>query len=403
MKQFSRLVYFEWKKIWKRKSTWITLGILIIFYLVMEGFYFYGSTYIEGEFLETNVEGTKIDVENGRRLSGRKIDDTLLQEMQEAYAQFAGETDKKYMLTEAYQKTARPYSILYNTLYYMLWESDINLLTVTEKQLYEARTASLSEKWDAYKLTDSEKEYWRKKEDQLTKPFTYQYAEGYAYLLSMSGVYRICLLVSFLIAICISAVFTEEHGRKTDQLILCSKLGRRQIYYAKVVAGSLYSLFATAILFLLAMICAFSMYGADGFSASIQTVAAFYSETFTVGQVVLIMTGILFLASILTSVFTMALSEITNSNIAAMSVVIAGIFLARLIEIPYQYRLLSQVWNFIPINLLLFDVFRDVRLVSLFGLKLTAWQFSTILYAVLIILFIAAGKRIYCRCQVKGR
>ncbi len=408
MKQYGLLVYYECKKICKRKSTWFTLGILLAFYLVMECAYLFGSTYINGEFLETHIEGTRIDLEHGRRLSGKKIDDTLLGEMQGAYAQIQDDfqdkiqdkNDRSYMLTKEYQKTVRPYTMLYNTIRYMLYNTDYNPLTVTEEQLYEGRREAVKQNWDDHRLTDAEKAYWQKKEDRLAIPFTYEYAEGWENLISMSGVYRVCLLITFLIAICMSSVFTEEHGRRMDQMILCSRLGKRQTYFAKITAGSIVCLSASAVILLCAVTVSFFMYGTDGYTAAAQQAFAEISESLTVGQIMWIMTGILLLSSVLTGIFTMVLSEIVNSNIASMAVVTASLFLARLIPIPYQYRVFSQAWNYIPINLLKLDEgFADCRLVSLFGLKLASWQSAPILYVILGLLFIIIGQKVYGRCR----
>lgn len=404
MNQFNRLLYFEWKKIWKHKSIWITLGILIAFYFILQCPYIFGNTTINDTVLETRLEGIRKDAQYGRRLSGRKINDSLLQEMQKAFNKFVVEDDSDYILDEEYQTTARPYQLLNKTLKNMLWESGINPQKISAQQFYDARSVLITENWDRYRLTSTEKAYWQEKEDRLNKPFTYQYAEGYDYLISMSGIYMVCMLSTFLSAICLVTVFTEEHGRKTDQMILCSRMGRRQIYYAKIAAGTLSALLAAGILYFIAVMIAFFTYGADGFSAQIQLSSGTVSDGFTVGQVFLMMSGILFLSVIMTGMFTMVLSEITKSGVAAMAVVIGILFGARMIPIPEGLRVLSQLWNYIPINLLKSDAgFQDVRLVSLFGLNFRSWEISIILYIFLIIILVIAGKKIYCGYQVGGR
>lgn len=406
MKQFGRILYYELKKIAKRKSTWITLGLLAAFNLSMELGYYFNSAYVDGEFLETHVEGSRIDRENGLRLSGRKIDQSFLDEMQEAYAGLEDMDSQSYLLTEEYQKNVRPYSNLYELIldFIRMSGAEIHPFTVTEEQLYRAKQEAVTKNMETYGLTDSEKSYWMSKEKETEEPLTYQYADGYGYLTSMSGVYRICLLVTFLIAICMSGVFTEEHGRRTDQLILCSKFGRAQVYFAKILAGSLFCLSAAGILLIITVISTYSMYGLDGFSAAIQLTAFQYPEPITAGQTFCIMAGILLLSSVLTGIFTMVLSEITHSSIAAMAAVIAVTFIMRLVPIPYTYRVLSQVWNYVPINLLKFDAgFWDLRLVSIFGLKFTSWQAAPILYLLFGAVLVIIGKIIYCRYQVQGR
>lgn len=406
MSQFYRLLYFEWKKIWIRKSTWITLAVLVLFYLVVDGGYVFGSKYVDGEFLETHLDGTKKDIENGRALKGRKIDQQLLNEMQDAYGSIPPSDDLKYQLTDEYQSNVRPYEDVYGIVNLMMYGfgSGKSTSKVTEEELYGIREENVKSIWDTYYLTDSEREYWENKEEQLEIPFAYEYAQGYNFLISMSGVYRVCLLVTFFIAVCMSGVFAEEHGKRTDQLILCSRLGRKQIYYAKMAAGCLFSLFATVVLLLCGMFTAFLIYGSDGFAAAIQLMAPYYSYDMTVGEVFLILAGILLLSSVMSGIFAMVLSELTKSSIASMAAVIAIMFVSRLVPIPFMYRVLSQAWNFMPINLLKFDAgFWDLRLVPLFGLKLTSWQFAPVLYILLSIVLIYAGKRIYCGYQVEGR
>ncbi|MCM1499532.1 MAG: ABC transporter permease [Clostridium sp.] len=398
MRQFGTLFFYELKKIVQRKNTWVTFGILLVIYLVLTGGRAFGSSYVEGEFLETHKEGFAIDKKNGERLSGRKLDDTLFGEMKKAYA---GMEDRElsYMLTEEYQTKVRPYSIIYNIVLF----SGVNPFTVTEEAFYAAREDSVKESWEKYQLTEKEKEYWQEKEDKLAKPFTYQYADGYSDLISMNGIYMVCLWVSFLVAICMSSVFTEEHGRHTDQLILCSRLGRKEIYFAKILAGGLFSLLTAAFFLAVEVVGVFTTYGSEGFAAMLQLVYPAYSWPLTGGQVFFIMIGILFLAVLLTGIFTMVLSEITKSSVGSMATVVVILFLARLVPIPAAWRLLSQIWNYFPINMLKLDAgFIDVRLVSLCGLQLTSWQFVPILYILLAMLLVLVGKKVYCGYQVQS-
>lgn len=399
MGQFGTLFFYEIKKIMQRKNTWITLGILLTIYMLLTGTRMFGSSYVEGEFLETHKDGFAIDRKNGEKLSGRKLDNDLFDEMKKAYA---GMEDKelKYMLTEEYQTKVRPYSTVYEIARF----ADINPFTVTEKDFYDAREAAVKKSQEKYELTEKEKAYWREQEDRLEKPFTYQYADGYTDLISMNGIYMVCLYTSFLIAICMSSVFTEEHGRKTDQLILCSRLGRKDIYYAKILAGGMFSFLVTAFFLLIETAGVFATYGQEGFSAIMQLFYSVYSYPLTNGQIFLIMTLILLISAVLTGIFTMVLSEITKSNIGSLATVVVILFMARLVPIPVTWRALSQIWNFFPINMLKLDAgFTDMRLISFFGLKLTSWQFAPFLYVLLAVLLVFAGKKVYCRYQVQGR
>ncbi len=375
MVQFGMLLWYEWKKIWRRKSTWITLSVIVLFSIFM--------AYME-----------ETEQKEGRKISGEKINDALLFEMSQAYVD-----DKQ---SDAYAAQTGPYLQLQQIVRKMAggYES-AGTCNVTEKELYEKRYENIVQAWEQYGLTKEEKAYWQEKEDCLQKPFTYEYFAAYDRLISMSGVYRVYLFLTFLIAICISGVFTEEHERRTDQLILCSKLGRKQMYFAKIAAGGLFSVVTTTMLLLCSVFCSFYLYGTDGFTAIIQLYAPHYSQPVTIGQVFFIMAGILFLAAVLTGIFTMVLSETLRNNLASMAFVIALLFAARLIPIPRDLRILSQAWNLMPINLLKFDAgFWDLRLVPVFFARLTSWQFAPILYFLLVIIIVLFGKKIYCGYQM---
>lgn len=124
----------------------------------------------------------------------------------------------------------------------------------------------------------------------------------------------------------------------------------------------------------------------------------------TVGQILLIMLGICVISALLTSIFIMVVSEKFRSSMAGMVIAVLTVEAARIIVIPREFRLLSQVWNYLPMNLLKMDQgFLDVRLVSVFGVKMTIWQFAPILYLILGIILVLLGKRCYSRYQVQGR
>ena len=77
--------------------------------------------------------------------------------------------------------------------------------------------------------------------------------------------------------------------------------------------------------------------------------------------------------------------------------------LTRLIPVPATLRFLSQLWDYLPANLLYAEGFFDMRLVSVFGVHFTIWQFAPFVYIVVIALLALLGRRVYCRYQVNGR
>ncbi len=276
---------------------------------------------------------------------------------------------------------------------------------LTEAAIYGRREQLRDSLWEHYELSDREKAYWQAKDAEVEIPFTYEYAAGYDSLTGMQGMYMTCMLMTFFTGVSMVTVFADEHTRKTDQLILSTRYGKGKAYFAKILAGSLV-VFGVNVLFTGTLMAGkFFSYGAEGFGAAIQSVwIPWYSYPLTIGQAFLLMTGILLLSSVMTAVFAMLLAELLENSVGAMAIVVGLLFAARLVPVPLSLGVLSQAWNYLPINLLKMDEgFMDLRTVNLFGLQLTSWQAVPVLYAVLTGVMVFAGSRLYRRYQVSGR
>lgn len=367
----------------------------------------FGTRYADDKVYETRAQGLKIEKENGLALSGTKIDDELLKNMQDAYALLPGDMEGSYLFEEVYQEKIRPFDDIQFLVNQFLYDSDVDPMTVDAKGLYESRKTQVEATWDKYGLNQEEKDYWENEEKKFPDVYTYEYAKGFDSIIGMRGAYMVCMVVTFLIAICMSQVFTEEHSQKTDQLTLCTKLGKKKLYGAKLFAGCLVSVAASIIMFTIVATCGFAVYGTNGVNALVQVVQPYlswYSKPLTVGTIAWILFGLLVLSTVLTGIFTMVLSEILHNSVATMAVLVGGLFLSRLVMIPGRFKVPSMLWNYIPINLLKIDQgFMDERLVSILGFHLTSYQIAPILYVILCILFILVGNRVYSRYQVSGR
>lgn len=49
--------------------------------------------------------------------------------------------------------------------------------------------------------------------------------------------YTVSILQLLLIGICLTGVFTDEHTRRTDQLLLSGRLGKKELFRVKMLAG----------------------------------------------------------------------------------------------------------------------------------------------------------------------
>lgn len=403
MRNLQTLYRFELKKILSRKIVWITIAIM----LILTGFttcgQLMGGYYVEGKKLDTTYNMFLKAREIERALTGRVIDQQLLDETWNAYGKIPAVRDIHYLGTEEYWEYAFPYSGVFNFVRNvanmndaeaMVWEAD-------EAELYSRRQAVLEDGWNGFHLTEGEKAYWRSQELSVEKPVEYAYKDGWMMLLY--DLYTIGLVAQLTIAVCLSNVFTVEQTRKTDQLILCSRYGKGTLYLAKMLAGISFSAGVSLLYSIAAFALSMAVYGGDGFTSAIQLLYPEYSAPLSIGGVALIGYGLMVAGSILTAVFTMVLSEILRNGIGTLAAVGGITILSMFILIPVQYRVLAQIWNYLPCVFVDIQNLLDYRLVPFFGTYLTNMQFVPILYIVTGGLLSVVGLKIYQRYQVRAR
>lgn len=396
------LYCFEMKKLLKRKIVWITgtCCMLIAAFSVVS--VLFGDYYVDGEKTDTHYNQFLVDREYEFALTGRKIDQTLLEEASKAYDMIPPTVDR-YTLTEEYQTYARPYSAVYNfvrgitgmTISEILdWKPD-------ESDMYARRKLMLQKEWKNAFLSEGEIRYWEQKEAQIRLPFTFSYQEGYWSLYRATT--TIGLLVLFAIAICLPNVFMEEHARRTDQLILCSSYGRDEVYWAKILAGISLAIGLSLTVSVFVFIVALGVYGTEGFGAAVQLIHTSSSAPITIGRAILIMYGLIIVTSVLAGVFVMVLSEAVHSSIAALAISSALLIISMVLKVPAQYRLISQLWDWFPSTFLTPWNMLDARLLGVFGTYFTSWQAVPVIYLLAALAIVAAGHSVYRRYQVAGR
>lgn len=414
------LICFEIKKIVKKKSFVLALVLFLGLQTLIAVLGAFGNVYIDTGsesalqdndyvVLESFAERNRIDRKTGKELSGRVFDDALLAEMSEAFAPYMDAENEAFKLSNDYKQNARCYEGVFDRLRsYVGWYRrgyQILLQISDEETLY----AKINEDWeeirDYYNLTEGEQAYWEKRSLQLPGKRVYEYSTAFEELCGMQGVYMTHMLLVFLFALTTTGVFLVEANRNTDQMILCTKKGRGQLYAAKLIAGCIVTFALTLLFSAVLFVGRVCTYGPEGFSARVtDALAPWYPTDMTLGQMYLLLLLALFLASVLLSLIAMLLSWATKNGIVSVAVLVGGVFVARLVPIPSRFRFLAKLWNMIPINLLKIDAgFMDMRLFCIFGGYVTIWQMALILYVLAIAVLIAVGKRLYCRTQICGR
>lgn len=404
MNNFIILYRYEWKKLLDKKIVWITFALCIVIIIVSLSVPFLGSYYVGGEWIDTKLHMYQTDKRYSESLSGRAINQELLEETIDAYRKIPYTKELKYSLTEEYQQYARPYSAIFNFIVGTtnMQASDVILYwQPNEHDLYEKRQQWLNSIWEEFGLSKGEIDFWQERELQITTPVVYEHQEAYNTLLSCYQ--TVGLFVLLLIAICLSGMFSEEHTRKTDQIILCSPLGKTFVYWIKIMTGISFAVVSTFLLSLFTFILTICLHGADGFHAIFQLIYPSNSDSISCGQAILIAYGTMIVTAIVTSIVVMVLSELLHSNIATLAISTALLIMAMFVVVPEQYRLLAQLWDWLPWCFLApWNVFGKYT-ISIFGHYFTPWQAVPIIYLIASIVIANIGKPIYQRFQVLGR
>lgn len=397
---FRQLYLYEIKKILMRKTVWITTGIMLAATIFVVVSRLAGNYYVDGNVVDSNYNMFVTDRAYERELSGRAIDDVLLGEMQEAYAKVPEVAN--YTLTEEYQQYARKYSSIRNFAKNILGRTDKEklLLSISGEDLYAEREKLLMQDWRMYMLSDGEIAYWQEKEQEIEKPLAYAYKDGWER--SVTYMYSMNMVLWLLIAVSLSPVFADEHGRRTDQLILCSRYGKKPLYMAKLAAGISFAIAEVLVFGIIFVLLTFSIYGTDGFSAPVQLIYL-TSHPMTMGELAVLMYGLLMVAVVLYSIMVMVISEISKSNVATIGFMVMFLIISLFGNIPEQYRVIGQLFDMLPMVLVTTWGILDMRLTPVPGGYLTLWQTALILYLTVMVVLSFIGKRCYTRCQIKGR
>lgn len=379
------LYKFELRKIISRKIVWITGGLLLVGLLIWG----VASAILpqNREYSDSSLNGyvaNRAEQEAAEQISGREINQTLIDEMRPAYENF---------IFNGNYKEALPYLDVYNLIGETLGtQASAEILECDSETFYEKLNAQLEANIPTG-LTES---------ISFDEPIVYHgYFDGWRQITDMMKLIA-CMEIMFIV-ICLSTVFTVEHTRRTDQIILCTHLGKKKLYTVKILAGLTVGIEFTILLSLLMLGIIAFLYGFDGYDTILQFVLL-RPFNLTVGQAALILVGLSFAGTVLISAFTMMLSEVTKNSIATIGI-ITGILLVTMfiMEMPANLKLLSEIWYLLPSNLVSLNGALRYSMFHVGGSPLAAYQYAPIVYLVLTVIFALIGKFTYNRYQINGR
>ena len=385
MKNFGTLYCYELKKLFQRKAVWAVVLLLaaIMAFFVWPPRYTGGYTATltdrDGNTMSRYVssnEQRELVRAGEQRISGQVMDEAFFQRLREVST-----GDSEYIIQE--QLDLDSYFYLIDSSYFqphdmVAYNMGLDPTTITAEEFYEARREVIQRQWD----TEAKATYWEAMEAQVEKPFIYQYYQGYHDILSY--VFGLSSLIPLAAAVCLCGVFSEEKRTRADALIFSSRQGRFPLYLAKVLAGLTAALVAGFLLVGANAAVILLTRGWAGFNTALQLDNLTSSLPLSIGQAVLIMTGLLLLYGLLCGVAAMLLSALTGSSVAALAgpvLFMVGQSWLRLDMQAAEY-LPNQLFNTIP-------SLHNRNLVNLFGSYWNNLQFAFLLYGALTVVLAA--------------
>ncbi len=421
------LYMYELKKIVCRKMVWVAAGIMLLLCVLMR---FVNLIDIEYSYIKdgkeesvtiSGYEWMEIEKKFARALSGRKIDDTLLKEMQDFYkGKNEGKEGREEMAIKSDLETGAQISVISGgtenealkkeelldirrympILSYVQWvmEDDERTYTTDAEGLYAEREHLVAESRADQMLTGKELDHWKEQDARLKVPFTYTYMDGWKNLWDGANVINCMLLL--LLSISLSGVFSVEHLRRTDAMILCSQYGKSKLYFAKILAGITFGVAAALLLYGAATVSSVALSGADGLDGALQISFPLSSRRMCMGQLILLLFFLVLVISALYSIAIMFLSEWLKKSVGVMAVPVGIMIFTLFVDIPYRFKTVSQIYDLLPTNLLMRQELWNDRLFSVMGKYLTNFQMAPVVYILVSILLFGMGKRIYQKYQV---
>lgn len=124
----------------------------------------------------------------------------------------------------------------------------------------------------------------------------------------------------------------------------------------------------------------------------------------TFGEAIIYSYFLAIIASFLYTAIILCCSELfRNSTVAVVAVVVVLVLIPMMVVVPDEYRVLAQILDLNPTNVVAIWSTMDYRLVPIPGGYLTVQQAAPILYVLLIGVFIIVGRRAYLEYQVGGK
>ncbi|MBR1391876.1 MAG: hypothetical protein IJ567_10660 [Lachnospiraceae bacterium] len=342
----------------------------------------------EGEVIHEKVNPLKyiwLQRQFAMQWSGKPLNDETIQEMRDFLNEYDYRDENEELMGWTYQN------------YYWVFRSIIQLgmnpysESISEQLIVDGIEQQRTFIHEAEQLSEEEMNFWGN-HGRLSFPLPFAYTPAYRQLLRNAHWIHIMLIFFVIFALCES--FSLERRRRTRGVVQATKKGADKAVLARILAGETVVVGAAFVLFVLSALIQFGLFGMDGWNVPIQQIGGFQWSRLMIsaGNATLLMFGTSTLIAVLVGALTMLLSEFSQNAITAVSVQSAFLLFTLLFDysIFHENRMLSQIWQYFPMQRISEELLYDERLVSVSGHLVAAIPFSTAIYLALVALFLLA-------------
>ena len=218
MREIMYLTGYEYKKIFQKRSTWIALA-LVALWTVFSGISgIIGDYYVEGEKAGTRYQMVKKEREALEHPEIGELNEDFFrreQEMSELYAPY----DNYHVLLSMIEQQV----------------GKIDKESMTTEDFYKMRKVMLENISKGQNLSEGERAFHMKENEQITTPYAYGNMLGFDYYFRMLPLNFVFL--SLAAAIILAPMFAGEYTSHMDGLVLSSRFGKNKLIQAKLLTG----------------------------------------------------------------------------------------------------------------------------------------------------------------------
>jgi len=414
---FFTLVGFEYKKIFKRKSTYLSF-LMIAIVIVLSFGIIIGDTYVEGDKGISKYELMNIDREYSRSVKGY-IDENKIKEIIEQNKVLLSDIENsplsngEVLLSKGtYEKFSMRYSYiarLFRNVYAPKGESfnydAIDKLSDEDAKLfYNKRLDKIDEMLSNGYFTETEIRKYHELNFKISTPFYFDHYKGYSVI--MQSLVPISIFATLAISICIAPIFASEYSGKTDQLILTSKFGKNKLINAKIFSGITFSFIVSSLTVCITILSNLLIFGFDGANVELQVMFPLMPYPLTMLEAVIVMSIVSLMATLLVSTFTMFMSSKLKNPFGVIIITNIILFAPMFISIPENNRVLATIIRLLPVKMFeISDVFSEHFFVfgDFAGAKsftLTSYVFLPVFCFIVCILLIPFTYRAFKKHQI---